>query len=70
MPAADDKLSGKSEMLFGAIVGVIGTLGLLLALVSAIDGRYVGRREYDATMSSIDKRLARIEAAVTPAARP
>ena len=70
MPAADDKLSGKSEMLFGAIVGVLGTLSLLLALVSAIDGRYVGRREYDATMSSIDKRLARIEAAVTPAARP
>lgn len=70
MPAADDRLSGKSEMLFGAIVGVLGTLSLLLALVSAIDGRYVGRREYDATMSSIDKRLARIEAAVTPAARP
>jgi len=46
---------------FGAILGVLVTLGTLLALVSQVDAHYVTRREYEATMGSIETRLSTIQ---------
>lgn len=71
MAGADESPGRRSDLVAAAVIGVLSTLALLLGLMAAVDGRYVGRREYDATMHSIDGRLARIEAAVgtTPAAR-
>ena len=45
----------------GAVLGVIVTLATLAALVSQIDGHYVTRREYEATLLSIKTQLEDIK---------
>lgn len=51
-------------VVFGAILGVLVTLGTLLGVVNAIDARYVSQAEYRATLVRIDGQLADIKAAI------
>lgn len=58
MPAAERG----ATLVAGAMLGVLLTLGAVFALVAQADGHYVTRREYDATLRSIDVQLADIRA--------
>jgi hypothetical protein len=49
----------------GAVIGVLGVLLTLLALVGQMDSRYPTRREYDATLASINLRLSDIKTDLT-----
>lgn len=59
--AAADKAGRSDYIIAGAVIGVIGTLLALMGLVSAVDARYVTRKEYEATIVSTDKRLQTIQ---------
>jgi len=50
-----------SLVVAGAVLGVLGVLLTLFALVGQMDGRYPTRREYDATLSSINCQLSEIK---------
>ena len=58
MPASERA----SLLIAGAVVGVLGVLLTLFALVGQLDARYPTRREYDATLASINLRLGEIKA--------
>lgn len=45
----------------GAVLGVIVTLLTLMGLVSAVDARYVTRKEYEQTIVSTNQRLQTIQ---------
>ncbi len=53
-----------SVAVFGAVIGVLATLVTLLALVSQVDAHYVTRREYEATLVSIQSQLTDIKSTV------
>lgn len=57
MPASEKAATA----VLGAVLGVLVTLGTLLALVSQVDAHYVTRREYEATQVSIENRLTTIQ---------
>jgi hypothetical protein len=46
-----------SLVVAGAVVGVLGVLLTLFALVGQLDARYPTRREYEATLASINLQL-------------
>jgi len=50
-----------SLVIAGAVVGVLGVLLTLFALVGQLDARYPTRREYDATLASINSQLTDIK---------
>ena len=45
----------------GAVLGVLGVLLTLFALVGQLDARYPTRREYEATLASINLQLTEIK---------
>ena len=47
-------------MVAGAVVGVLGVLLTLFALVGQLDARYPTRREYESTLASINQKLSEI----------
>jgi hypothetical protein len=51
-----------SLVIAGAVVGVLGVLLTLFALVGQLDARYPTRREYEATLASINNQLGEIKA--------
>jgi hypothetical protein len=50
-----------SLVIAGAVVGVLGVLLTLFALVGQLDSRYPTRREYEATLASINSQLTEIK---------
>jgi len=50
-----------SLVIAGAVVGVLGVLLTLFALVGQLDARYPTRREYEATLASINSQLTEIK---------
>jgi hypothetical protein len=50
-----------SLVLAGAVMGVLGVLLTLFALVSSVDAHYVTRKEYEATLASINIQLLDIK---------
>lgn len=48
-------------LIAGAVLGVLGTLGILMAVVQRADARWVTRVEYDATLAGIQGQLADIK---------
>lgn len=54
----------KSGLIAGAVIGVLGTLTVLVTLLTSIEGHFVTRREYDVVLQQINGRLARIESKV------
>jgi hypothetical protein len=57
MPASERA----SLLIAGAVVGVLGVLLTLFALVGQLDARYPTRREYDATLAHISLQLGEIK---------
>ena len=57
MPASERA----SLVIAGAVVGVLGVLLTLFALVGQLDSRYPTRREYEATLASINQQLGEIK---------
>ena len=60
-------------MVAGAVAGVLGILLTLFLLVGQVDAHYVTRKEYEATLQSIDRQLADIKLdlrAQRPGVRP
>lgn len=51
-------------MFAGVALGIVGTLVLVFGLFSAVDNRYVTRREYGATLKDIQRQLSQIQGAV------
>lgn len=49
-----------SLVVAGAVVGVLGVLLTLFALVGQLDARYPTRREYESTLASINQKLSEI----------
>jgi len=49
-----------SLLIAGAVVGVLGVLLTLFALVSSVDAHYVTRKEYEATLLAIHSDLTEI----------
>ena len=50
-----------SLVVAGAVVGVLGVLLTLFALVAQLDARYPTRREYESTLASINVQLVDIK---------
>jgi len=50
-----------SLVVAGAVLGVLGVLLTLFALVGQLDARYPTRREYEATLASINSQLTEIK---------
>jgi hypothetical protein len=50
-----------SLLVAGAVVGVLGVLLTLFALVGQLDARYPTRREYESTLASINQQLGEIK---------
>jgi hypothetical protein len=50
-----------SLVVAGAVVGVLGVLLTLFALVGQLDARYPTRREYESTLASINTQLVDIK---------
>ena len=50
-----------SPLVAGVLFGIGATVVLALALVGAIDNRYVTRREYVATLKDIERQLSDIK---------
>lgn len=57
MPASERA----SLVIAGAVLGVLGVLLTLFALIGQMDARYPTRREYDATLASINNQLGEIK---------
>ena len=58
---AEGKGDATPLLIAGAMVGVIGALLAMMGLVNSVDAHYVTRREYEATMVSINQHLERLE---------
>lgn len=50
-----------SYLVAGAVVGVLGVLVTLMALINQLDNRYIGRQEFAATMVRMDAQLSEIK---------
>ncbi len=59
--AADVKGARTEYVIAGAVLGVITTLLTLMGLVSAVDARYVTRKEFEQTIVSTNQRLQTIQ---------
>ena len=57
-------LPSDPTLLAGIAIGVGGTLAIAFAVVGALESRFVTRREYTATLKSIDLQLVDLKAAV------
>lgn len=58
-------MPGDPQVIAGAAIGIAATLVLAFGLVTALDGRYTTRREFDATLRDIRGQLSDIKKAVT-----
>jgi len=53
-----------TTVIAAAVLGVLGTLATLLVLMSQVESHYVTRREYEATLVSIQRQLTSIQTTV------
>ena len=70
MPGRED-LDRAAPVVAGAVLGVLSTLLVLATLLASLDGHYVTRREYEATLVGIRTELTylRENAVQAPARR-